>query len=63
MMMPHLIELKFNGNPSVNPPPEIARLDENAGIKYLKKLQQSMATNVLDLSASRLRYVPHGECF
>jgi len=62
MMMPYLIELKFNGNPSVNPPPEIARLDENAGIKYLKKLQQSMATNVLDLSASRLRYVPHGEC-
>jgi Leucine-rich repeat (LRR) protein len=60
MMMPFLSELKFSGNPSVNPPPEIARLDENAGIKYLKKLQQSLRTNVLDLSGSKLRYVPHG---
>ena len=61
MMMPQLFELKFSGNPSVNPPPEIARLDENAGIKYLKKLQQSMETNTLDLSGSKLRYIPHGK--
>jgi Leucine-rich repeat (LRR) protein len=60
MKMPLLSELKFDGNPSVNPPPEIARLDEYAGIKYLKRLQQSAVTNVLDLSGSRLRYVPHG---
>ncbi len=60
MMMPFLSELKFAGNPSVNPPPEIARLDQQAGIKYLKRLQQSMSTNILDLSGSRLRYIPHG---
>jgi Leucine-rich repeat (LRR) protein len=60
MMMPHLSELKFAGNPSANPPPEIARLEENAGIKYLKKLQQSQSSNILDLSGSKLRYVPHG---
>jgi Leucine-rich repeat (LRR) protein len=61
MMMPNLSELRFSGNPSVNPPPEIARLDANAGINYLKKLQQSLLSNVLDLSGSKLRYVPHGE--
>jgi hypothetical protein len=61
MLMQNLKELKFSGNPSVNPPPEIARLDENAGIKYLRKLQESMGTNVLDLSSSRLRYIPHGK--
>jgi Leucine-rich repeat (LRR) protein len=60
MMMPYLSSLSFAGNPSVNPPPEIARLDENAGIKYLKKLQQSLSSNILDLNGSKLRYVPHG---